>query len=118
MEILLVVLGVLIDVFLLLAITNGLKRYTKFSLVHIIAKKHRIFGMAASVLSVVYLIIAITVGKLVLTGVFALAAILLTGLFGILFIKLKKKRLFIVHRAFAVLSFILVIIHIIALTYF
>ena len=37
MEILLVVLGVLIDVFLLLAITNGLKRYTKFSLVHIIA---------------------------------------------------------------------------------
>lgn len=113
MDILLVVLSILTAVFIVLASINGLKRYTKNGLVRAISKKHRLFGMAASTLSLVYLMVALTQGQLRLIGALGFSALLITGLSGMLFFKLKNKNLYLIHRVMGPIAFILVIIHII-----
>ncbi|PKK86932.1 MAG: hypothetical protein CVV63_02930 [Tenericutes bacterium HGW-Tenericutes-8] len=106
-------LGILTVVFIVLASVNGLKRYTKLGFVKALSKQHKLFGMIATTLAFVHLIIALSLGELRLTGALALTALLVTGLSGMLFFKLKKKNLYIVHRIAGPVAFILIIIHII-----
>ena len=113
MDQLLPVLGILTVLFIFLASINGLKRYTKLGFVKAIAKQHKLFGMLATTFAFIHLIVALSLGELRLTGALALVALLVTGVSGMLFSKLTKKNLYILHRIAGPVAFILVIIHII-----
>jgi DMSO/TMAO reductase YedYZ heme-binding membrane subunit len=113
MEIGLFVLGILILFFFLLAMTNGVKRYTKSALVKKIAKKHKLFGMLASATALLHMIIAIIDQSFRATGLLVLVSLILTGLFGMLFYKTKQKNMYILHRIMGPITFILIILHII-----
>ena len=106
-------IGIFAVLFAMLASTNGLKKYTKNQIVRWIAKKHRIFGGVAIILAIVHMILVFVDQSFRLTGILAISAIILTGLFGGLFYKVKKKAFYLTHRAFAGLSIILIVIHII-----
>ncbi|AUD65741.1 hypothetical protein BK011_08620 [Tenericutes bacterium MZ-XQ] len=113
MDALLIILGILTVVFFVLAMTNGIKKYIKNKPVLWIASKHKIFGMAASLSALTHFIIAIINDALRLTGLLTLIALLLTGAFGMMFSKLKNKKLYIAHRVMGPITFVLIIIHII-----
>jgi DMSO/TMAO reductase YedYZ heme-binding membrane subunit len=113
MDVLIVILGILTVVFFALAMTNGVKKYLKYKPILWIASKHKIFGMTASLFAITHFIIAIINDSLRLTGLLTLVALLLTGFFGMMFYKLKNKKLYIAHRIMGPITFILIIIHII-----
>lgn len=110
---LLVILGILTFLFFLLASTNALKTYTDQKSVLWIASKHKIFGMLASLTAITHMIIAIINDSFKLTGLLAVIALLLTGLFGMLFYRLKKKPLYIAHRIMGPITLVLIVIHVI-----
>jgi hypothetical protein len=113
MKVLLLIFGILIIVFFLLAMTNGVKRYTKSVLVKKIAKKHKLFGMLASTTALIHMIIAIIDQSFRVTGLLVFISLLLTGLFGMLFYKTKQKNMYILHRIMGPLTFALIILHIV-----
>ncbi len=113
MEVLLIVLGIFTSLFFLLALTNVLKSKVKHKSIIWISSNHKLFGMLASITAVAHLVIAIVIEQLRITGLLALIALLLTGLFGMLFSKLKKKELYIAHRIMGPITFTLILIHVI-----
>lgn len=113
MDLLLILLAVFTVIFFLLASTNGIKKYTDYPFVKKIASKHKIFGMLANLSAISYLIIVIIIDQLQFTELLVVISLFLTGLFGILFYKLKIKALYVVHRIIGPITFILMIIHVI-----
>lgn len=113
MDLLLNILGIGIVIFFVLSMTNGVKKYVKIKPVLWIASKHKIFGMTAASLALIHFVIAIINDSLRLTGLLTLVALLLTGAFGMMFYKLKNKKLYILHRIMGPITFVLIIIHII-----
>lgn len=110
---LLVALGILTFIFFLLASTNALTAYSKHTAVLWIASKHKIFGMLATITAITHMIIAIINDSFRLTGLLTVIALVLTGLFGMLFYKLKKKSLYIAHRVMGPITLVLIIIHVV-----
>jgi hypothetical protein len=106
-------LGILSVVFALLAAMNALKKYSKNQFVLWIAKKHKIFGMIAIVFALSHMILAVFDQAFRVTGLLTLSLIILTGLFGILFYRMKHKKLYIAHRILAILSIVMICVHII-----
>jgi DMSO/TMAO reductase YedYZ heme-binding membrane subunit len=113
MDIFLIILGILTVIFFILASTNGIKRYYKNNVVIWISSKHKLFGMLASITALMHFIIALSLDELRLTGLLTLIALLITGAMGMLFYKLKKKPLYMVHRIMGPITLILIIIHMI-----
>ncbi len=113
MDLLLILLGIVTLLFFLLASTNALKQYTKNKNVIWLASRHKIFGMLASLTAITHMMIAIINNRLVLTGLLSLVALLLTGIFGILFYRLKKKPFYIAHRIMGPITLVLITIHVI-----
>ncbi|HKL61573.1 MAG TPA: hypothetical protein VJY66_04245 [Acholeplasma sp.] len=113
MEKLLPALGILIIILYLSAALNGVKKYLDADSNRFISKYHKVFGMSASGLAIIHMSIAISMDELRLTGALALGALLLTGMFGMLLSKLKKKQLFYAHKVFAGSTFVLIVTHII-----
>lgn len=113
MSVVLFILGILIVVFFLLTLTNGVKRYTKSALIKKIAKKHKLFGMLASATALIHMIVAIIDQSFRVTGLLVLISLLLTGFFGMLFYKTKQKPIYILHRIMGPVTFVLIILHII-----
>ena len=107
------ILGALVSISFLLALSNGLKRYTKNKYLLAIAKQHRLFGMLAAVLAVVHMSVAVFNGELRLWGSAALISLFLTASMGALFGTEKKKVYYQLHRAFAGLTLVLIVIHVI-----
>lgn len=113
MTLVLTVLGVLSFLMFVLASMNGLRKYTKHQWIKKISKNHKIFGLSATLLALVHLILAISLGELRLTGLLALVFLMLTGFTGMLFAKLKKKLYYKLHRILGPLAFIFILIHMI-----
>jgi len=118
MDILLVVLGILTAICLLLALSNGLKPYFKHKALKMVYRNHKGFGMLATLFGLSHFLVAILNESLRLSGMLSLIALVLTGVFGMAFSKLKQKPLYIVHRGFAVITFVLIIVHIVVNTSF
>ena len=106
-------LGILTVLCAVLASMNALKKYTKHSLIIWLSKRHKIFGGVAVILALTHMVLALVDQSFRLTGLLAIIGILLTGLFGGLFYKLKKKVFYMTHRMLAMTSILLIIVHII-----
>ena len=107
------ILGASVSITFLLAFSNGLKRYTKHKVLLAIAKQHRLFGMLAAILAVVHMSVAVFSGELRLWGSAALISLFLTAGMGAMFSTEKKKVFYQLHRAFAALTFVFIVIHVI-----
>jgi len=105
--------GLLTVIFAILAGLNMMTKYTNLNLVKRVANKHRIFGMLSTLTALVHMVIAIANGELRITGLLALVSLILTGVFGILFYKLKDKKLYLAHRIMGPVAFLLILIHVI-----
>lgn len=113
MEQIIGLIGIFTVCFAVLASTNALKKYTKQRAILWIAHKHRLFGAISVLLAFSHMVLAIIEQSFRWTGLLAIIALLLTGLFGGLFYQLKKKAFYIAHRALAMTSIFLIVIHII-----
>ena len=112
MEVVYVTFGILSVFFLLLAMSNGLKRYIKGQFMRNVAKKHKFFGQLAALFALAHMVLALIDGASRLTGLLALLAILMTALFGSMFDQLKKKHFYVIHKMLALTTMFLVITHI------
>ena len=109
----LLVTGVLTFLLALCAAMNMATRYTNLSFVKFIASKHKLFGMLTTISALTHMILAIIDSNLRITGLLALLAIILTGVFGMLFSIKKEKWMVQAHRIMGPLSFLLILIHVI-----
>jgi len=109
----LLITGGLTFLFAILAAMNMATRYTNLSFVKFIASKHKIFGMLTTLSAFVHMVVAISQSNLRITGLLALVAIILTGMFGMLFSVKKGKWMYQAHRIMGPLSFLLILIHVI-----
>jgi hypothetical protein len=108
-----VILGVLTVIFFVFAALNGAKRYIKNPLFKKFIKHHKIYGMLASLFALTHLLMALLNDDFRVTGLLALVFVVLTGVLGSLFSKLHNKKLYILHRIFGPVAFVLIIVHII-----
>ena len=106
-------LGIIMVVFVVLAATNGLKRYVRHPLVKVVAKQHRLFGALAAGFTLVHMIVALSSGETRVSGLLALIAVLVTAGLGAMVYKLKNKTVLMIHRISGPVAFLLIIIHII-----
>jgi len=106
-------LGILTVLCAVLASMNALKKYTKHGLIIWLSKRHKIFGGVAVILAISHMVLALVNQSFRLTGLLAILTILFTGLFGILFYKLKQKVFYMTHRMLAMMSILFIIIHIV-----
>lgn len=113
MKIVLMILGILTVVFFLLASINGVKRYVKSPLITQMAKKHRLFGMLATITALIHMLVAVIAGSLRITGTLALISLIATGMAGMMFVNNKSKTAYIMHRILGPMTMILIVIHII-----
>lgn len=113
MKIVLMILGILTVVFFLLASVNGVKRYIKSPLITQLAKKHRLFGMLATITALIHMLVAVMDGSLRITGTLALISLIATGMVGMMFSNTKSKALYIAHRMLGPITMVLMIIHIV-----
>jgi hypothetical protein len=105
--------GVLIVIFAILAGLNMMPKYTDLGVVKWIASKHKIFGMLSVLTAIIHFIIAISNQDLRITGLLVLISLISTGILGILFYRLKNNKLFLVHKVMALMTFLLIIVHVI-----
>jgi hypothetical protein len=106
------VLGYIIVLFYVLAATNGLKRYTKNTIVRNIAKKHVLFGQLAVGTAIVHFIVNISNGNTNILGFITLLLLIATGALGYLFKTKKIKKLYIAHRIVGPITVVAIILHI------
>lgn len=107
------IIGYLIIVFGVLALMNGVKRYTKASIVHQLAKHHYTFGAIAVVLALIHIILNIVTNGLSITGLIVTLLVIMTGSIGGTMKQTKNMSLLNVHKAFIGLTLIALIIHIV-----
>ena len=108
------ILGYAVLVLFLLSMTNGLKRYIKIKPIMVIARNHRIFGMAATVVALVHMIVNLANGNLNPLGALSLLSLIATGAFGYLFSKKPtQKNLYLAHRIAGFVAFFAIVVHII-----
>jgi heme A synthase len=105
--------GVTAVVFFVLASINGVKRYVDIKFIQVLAKQHRVFGMLSSLAALIHMMYALSQGQLRPTGAITLLALILTGVFGMMFAKTKEQKYYIAHRVFGPLTAILIVVHII-----
>lgn len=73
-------------------------------------KFHKILGIVMLISVIVHGLLAL--GSITLhTGTIVGVAYIITGVFGVLFVILKKKEMFTIHRYFAVAFVLLIVIH-------
>ena len=113
MKLVLMILGILIVVFFSLASINGVKRYVKSPIITEIAKKHRLFGMLATITALIHMLVAVIDGSLRITGTLALISLIFTGMAGMMFLNNKSKALYVAHRILGPITMVLIVIHII-----
>lgn len=86
------------------------KSKTFFKVLKFLRGLHKPFGIALIILGLIHGFMAM--GRLRLhTGSLFYFAILITGILGISFYKLKKRELFAWHKRFAAIAFILFLLH-------
>lgn len=99
--------------FFALAGSNGLKPYIKSTILSVIAKRHKLFGMLSSVAALIHMSYALFNGQLRISGSLALLGLIATGAFGATFSKSKDKRLYLLHRIAGPVTAGLIVLHII-----
>lgn len=106
------ILGYGILLFYVLALTNGLKQYTKNSFVHFLSKHHKVFGMIAVTLAIVHFGLNIASGVTNPVGFITLLLLVFTMISGMLVKVLKSNQWLLIHRMMFPLVFLFIIIHI------
>jgi hypothetical protein len=105
--------GFLTVIFFLLASFNALKRYINHPIIQKIASNHKIFGMLASLMALVHMLLAVVNGNLRITGALALIALIVTGMMGMMYSTQRSKPFYIAHRIMGPLTLVLIVLHII-----
>ncbi|MEC9485340.1 MAG: hypothetical protein UMR38_05645 [Candidatus Izemoplasma sp.] len=107
------VIGYLIIIFAILALMNGLKKYTRLAFVHELAKYHYTFGGLAVLLALSHIILNIVSTSLSITGLIVALLVVITGSIGGTMKQTQNYALLSLHKACIGLTLIALIVHII-----